>query len=173
MPLRHSLPRIRVLSRQQAVGIDCAAVRLFTLFCLARARHAGQPRTWAEVAVTVTDARGMACVKKRCFGREEDTDVVALAYAPVPGEGPGWMAEIFVNAERARCSAPCGRWSTAREFALYLAHGCDHLGGACDRTRSEQMRMRRRELRWIREADRLHPIEQLVRSRETRRKGRA
>jgi len=46
------------------------------------------------------------------------------------------------------------RGNAADELALYLAHGCDHLSGANDRTLRERRRMRRRELLWLAQARR-------------------
>ena len=39
----------------------------------------------------------------------------------------------------------------AHELALYIAHGCDHLAGEDDTTPAQRQRMRKRELRWLRE----------------------
>jgi ssRNA-specific RNase YbeY (16S rRNA maturation enzyme) len=69
--------------------------------------------------------------------------------------------EIVVNVERAAEAGP-GHWprtrgdrsAIARELALYIAHGCDHLCGADDASRVDRLRMRRRELRWLRAAER-------------------
>jgi ssRNA-specific RNase YbeY (16S rRNA maturation enzyme) len=61
---------------------------------------------------------------------------------------------VFVNAERARAEG-LRRGGVADELALYIAHGCDHLAGASDRTPAGRARMRRREQAWLAEARRL------------------
>jgi len=168
-----SPPRVRVINRQPIVRIAPAVVRALVAFCMNRTSHMPAARTWAEITVTITDSRTIARVKSHCFEREEVTDVVAIPYAPIAGEGQGWTAEVFVNAERAQKLARRWHWSTARELALYLAHGCDHLRGGTDRTRAGRLCMRRRELRWLRVASRLLDIESLATLRDRCRKGRS
>jgi ssRNA-specific RNase YbeY (16S rRNA maturation enzyme) len=72
----------------------------------------------------------------------------------MPGDNHMHSAEIFVNVERAVVTAQKRNgWSASKELALYIAHGCDHLiSGENDANAAERMRMRRRELRWLREA---------------------
>jgi rRNA maturation RNase YbeY len=101
------------------------------------------------------DDVGMRDVKARFFGQREPTDVIAFTYAPLPGEPPRRShGEILVNVERA-LARTSRRRSAGRELALYLAHGCDHLAGADDRTGRGRRAMRRRELRWVQAGHRL------------------
>ncbi len=74
---------------------------------------------------------------------------------------PWWMIvlyrirEIIVNIQRAveTASRIGKRWSKQKEFALYIAHGCDHLWGEDDHDDAGRKRMRRRELNWIKDLD--------------------
>lgn len=116
---------------------------------------------YAELTILVTDDAGIRAADRRCFGRDLATDVIACRYEPMPGE-PVASGEIIVNLERASRVAPAG-WSAARELALYLAHGLDHLTGADDATSEQRMRMRRRELRLLRLAGRAR-IEPILRA---------
>lgn len=86
------------------------------------------------------------------FGRPRPTDVITVSYDPLPGRTAPARAEIFVNAQRALA---IGRREprVARELALYLAHGLQHLAGASDRTPALRARMRRRERTWLRAAE--------------------
>ena len=80
------------------------------------------------------------------------TDVITQAYDAIPPEKPGLFGELFVNVDRARLAAPKrAGWSVAKELLLYVAHGMDHLSGADDHSSKDYARMRRRELRWLRE----------------------
>ncbi len=108
----------------------------------------------------------MTAVNEAVFGRRQSTDVVSVAYAPVPGAGD-WRGEVIVNAQRALQVGP-RHGGVAHELALYLAHGLDHLSGADDGTAAERQRMRRRELRWLRE-ERGWPLSGLVVEKERRR----
>lgn len=85
-------------------------------------------------------------------GVEGPTDVTTQGYEAIPPEPSGVYGELYVNAQRAVEAAPGRRgWSAAKELLLYVAHGMDHLGGADDAETADYDRMRRRELRWIRE----------------------
>jgi rRNA maturation RNase YbeY len=113
---------------------------------------------WSEVTVILADDAGIADVNRRVFGRDNPTDVISLRYPPVAAGDHGVTCEVIVNVQRAwdegmrRRSRP-RTWGPNQEFALYIAHGCDHLSGADDAGMSERRRMRRRELRWVREAE--------------------
>jgi probable rRNA maturation factor len=117
-----------------------------------RAQTRDPETQWGEVVVTLTDDDQIAEIKDRVFNRAEVTDVIALRYDPVPGIEPCTTAELFINVHRATLCTRRQGWNPSRELALYIAHGCDHLTGGVDDTEAEQRTMRRRELRWLREA---------------------
>jgi rRNA maturation RNase YbeY len=126
-------------------------------------------RPWDELAVVLTDDAGIAGINRECFGRPGVTDVIVCEYEPVPGEEGRFSAEIVVNLQRAvengrRLGRAGGHrhWGPDRELALYIAHGCDHLSGEDDRRKAGRMRMRRRELRWLRQAAAAGLLEGLV-----------
>ena len=108
---------------------------------------------WAEVSVVLTDDAGIAPVNRTFLDHARATDVITFTLLPMPGGGVGTCGEIHLNVERA-LEEGARRGNAADELALYLAHGCDHLTGANDRTVMDQRRMRRRELLWIRRARR-------------------
>ena len=108
------------------------------------------------------DDDASAAVNAAILGHAGPTDVITQQYAPVPGEPPGLLGEIFLNADQAVRAAPRRvGWTPDRELALYLAHGFDHLSGADDATPRERARMRRRELAWLRQLP-LTPLFQSV-----------
>ena len=118
-----------------------------------RARRLDPAGGWGDISVVITGHAGIRAVNRVHLGHDEVTDVISFRYDPVPGEADACDGEILVNAERAvERAAQAGRWSASRELALYIAHGMDHLAGADDATPAERMRMRRRELRWLRAA---------------------
>jgi ssRNA-specific RNase YbeY (16S rRNA maturation enzyme) len=115
----------------------------------------------------------MRGINQRCFGLPGFTDVISLRYDALPGEeGPG-NGEIVVNVQlaveegerRRRSKSRQGRWGPLQELALYLAHGCDHLSGASDDDPAGRRRMRRRELRWLKEASDRGMLEGLLKDR--------
>ena len=105
-----------------------------------------------ELSLVLTDDAGISQINRQYLGRQEPTDVISFRYSSLPGED-GATAEIFVNVERAVLVAPRHGGNPDRELALYIAHGCDHLTGEDDDTPAKRLRMRRRELRWLREAE--------------------
>lgn len=101
-----------------------------------------------ELTVVLTDDAAMPGYKAGCFGVRAQTDVVAQAYEAVPGVCPA-TAEVVLNAERARAEGGRRAGGAARELALYLAHGLDHLAGFDDDTPVRRRAMRRRETGWL------------------------
>ena len=86
--------------------------------------------------------------KAGCFGARLQTDVVAQAYAALPGVFPA-TAEMVVNAERALAEGRRRAGGPARELALYIAHGLDHLAGADDDTPSHHRAMHQHKTTWL------------------------
>lgn len=107
-------------------------------------------RKFAALSVILTDHQGMIPVHEAYFGCEETTDVVSLAYDPIPPEKNELSGEIVVNVQRAWEERRRG--SASEELALYIAHGCDHLAGADDDTEVRRQAMRKREQGWLRSA---------------------
>jgi len=142
-----------------------------------RAARIDPDRTWREISVVLTDDAGISALNEKFLGDPGATDVLSFGYDPLPGEAGGSSGEIVVSLERARTVATERRggrqpWDTSRELALYLAHGCDHLAGEDDRDEKARKRMRRRELRWLREADGLGLTSGLVAGQTAPRRGR-
>jgi len=107
-------------------------------------------RRWREICLVLTDDAGIEPLCRTYFGKPRATDVVSFLYQPMPGDDSRYSADIVVNVQRAVERGKHG--GADRELALYVAHGCDHLMGEDDATRAERLRMRRRELRWLRQA---------------------
>ena len=138
--------KIRLLNRQRALRVRLPAVRRLIQAPAHRAFPAEAP--FAELAVVLTDDAAMPAYKAGCFGYRAQTDVVTQAYAAVPGACAA-TAELVVNAERARAEGRQRPGGPARELALYLAHGLDHLAGADDDSPARRRAMRRRETAWL------------------------
>jgi len=119
-----------------------AALRRLIRTLASRAFPAEPP--CGELTVVLTDDAAMPAYKAGCFGVRVQTDVVTQAYAAVPGVCAA-TAELVVNAERAREEGRRRAGGPARELALYLAHGLDHLAGRDDDTPARRRAMRRRD----------------------------
>jgi len=116
---------------------------------MAKVKRLNRERSWDEISIVIMDDRGIAAVNSDYLGRARPTDVISFAYPP-DAEGLNWSGEVIVNLERA-LRAGGRRFDPVKELALYLAHGCDHLSDASDDTPPRRQRMRRRELRWLKE----------------------
>jgi rRNA maturation RNase YbeY len=118
---------------------------------------------WGELLLIITDDAGIAKINKDVFSRDNTTDVISVSYEPMPHISDKSTAELIVNIQRAiEVSARIGkRWNAQKEFALYIAHGCDHLWGEDDHTLPDRKRMRRRELNWLRELDKKSLLDDL------------
>lgn len=107
---------------------------------------------WGEVSVVLVGDKQSRAVNRAHLGHDYATDVISFNFDPVPGEPENEVSgEIVINVELACRLGPTYKGST-HELALYLAHGCDHLSGADDNTPERRRQMRRRELRWLKNA---------------------
>lgn len=168
--------RIEISNRQSLFRLARSRIRPFLTFLLGKFERPENLPGNMSLTLIVTDNHHMPEFKRLCFGIHEVTDVIATSYDPMPHEGV-WEAELVVNAERAadvvdgriRCtrlahlSPHAGQtWDLSCEFALYLAHGIDHLSGADDASPRERHRMRQRELKWLRDATRRGLLSELL-----------
>jgi len=124
-------------------------------FFMVKAAPDGGNNGWTEISLLLTDDDGIRKIKRQFFDVDCVTDVISFSSQPRPVEGKHRTAEIVVNVERA-CLEGMKRRGVEHEFALYLAHGCDHLAGCNDRTIKERKKMRRRELRWLKKAAKIN-----------------
>jgi rRNA maturation RNase YbeY len=110
----------------------------------------------------LTDDAGIKDLNAKLLGHPAATDVISLRYDPIPGDDSVRSVEIMVNVQRA---VEIGRDRNAsRELALYIAHGYNHLLNEDDADSKGRIRMRRRELRWLRQAHALGLVENLIAS---------
>ena len=157
--------RIEISNRQRALPVDARALRRLLAFFLARAaRHLPPGLRWGGLTAILVDDAAMRRCNRAVFRREEATDVITQAYAPATlAAADARDGEMVVNAQRARELGP-RHGGAARELALYLAHGVDHLTDADDATPVWRRRMRHRELRWRAAAGRAGLLQHLLRS---------
>ena len=103
-----------------------------------------------EISLVVTDNDGIKKINSSYFRKNSITDVISVYYQPVPGYNY-YIGEIIVNAEEALCSRYSSKtnWSPSKEFALYIAHGFDHICGGEDNTPHKRKVMLSRELQWL------------------------
>jgi len=142
---------VSIINQQNILKIQAPALRKLLQFFLMKSANRTGIR-WGEVSVVLVDDSGSRDVNEAYLGHAYATDVISFNLDPVPGEAdPGLCGEIIVNVEEARQKG-CLYGGANHELALYIAHGCDHLSGEDDQTPSQRQRMRRRELRWLKEA---------------------
>lgn len=141
--------------------INTLAIRkLATFFLVKSGRRAGL--AWGEVSIVLVDDRQSQEINRAHLGHDYATDVISFNFDPIPGDSATETSgEIVINVELA-CRLGTAYRGAAHELALYLAHGCDHLSGADDDTPQRRQQMRRRELRWLQEAEREGLMEPLI-----------
>jgi rRNA maturation RNase YbeY len=149
--------KIEIANSQSYCRIKSRAITALVLFFVKKACGDAAATCWQDITLHLTDNAGIKSVNKAVFSSNDVTDVISSTYSPIPGEESCLTGEIVVNAQRAvelttakRRAAV--RWTASEELALYIAHGCDHLSGEDDNSRTRRERMRRRELRWLKEA---------------------
>jgi rRNA maturation RNase YbeY len=139
---------VTVTNQQKKFRVSTARLRRLAVWL---AEQAGLQ--FSSLEILLTDNSGIVIANRAVFGRDYLTDVISLAYPPLPGE-TGGAGELIINVELAAREGARRAGGPARELALYLAHGCDHLAGANDATPLQRAAMRRRELCWLRAAAR-------------------
>jgi rRNA maturation RNase YbeY len=143
--------KIEINNSQSLRKVNRQKIKKLTNYLINQTRKVNPRKEWKEISVMLTDNNGICTVNRKHLSSSETTDVISFCYDPIPGDNNLYSAEIVVNIERAIENN--SRWTASRELALYIAHGCNHLTGADDQSRADRMRMRRRELRWLKEAD--------------------
>lgn len=144
---------ISVINDQKVRKVRIPEIRKLTEFMLGKSgRRAGIH--WGDVLLILADDATTRATNKAHLGHDHVTDVISFNLDPIPGDdASGAYAEIVVNVEQA-CRVGPRYGGPDHELALYIAHGCDHVAGEEDDTLPQRLRMRRRELRWIKEATR-------------------
>ncbi|MCX6996371.1 MAG: rRNA maturation RNAse YbeY [Kiritimatiellaeota bacterium] len=142
--------KVIVTNRQNAFRVSTAGIRRLTAWLLRFAvGGASSPaKSFNTIEIILTDDAGIVAVNQAVFGRAAITDVISQVYAPLPGE-QGRMGELVVNVALAARAGARRAGGPDRELALYLAHGCDHPGGARDATAAGRAAMLRRERGWL------------------------
>ena len=165
--------KILISNRQNACKLDTSRIRKLALLLMSHLRRLTGNKAWAEISLVFVNDTLIRRINKSYFRDPGVTDVISFRYTPLPGQGSAWSGEVIVNVEQALRARPGSRREQSRELALYLAHGCDHLSGATDAARAGYMRMRRRELRWLRQRPSSGYADNLITSiRKTRGKAR-
>ena len=116
--------------------------------------------TWSELSVLFCDDEAITQLKQQYFGLNEATDVISFRYDPLPGE-TGLTGEVIINVEQALRIGP-QHDGIPSELALYLAHGCDHLTGAEDKTDEGRRQMHDRDRAWVAAAAEAGLLNELV-----------
>ena len=119
-----------------------------------RLARLNKDRGWKEISIVLVDDTEISLVNRKHLAREGATDVISFCFEPIPGDNELFTGEVIVNIQRAVEVANGTKtgWDASRELALYIAHGCDHLLDESDYDPAGRKRMRRRELRWLKDA---------------------
>ena len=144
--------------------LNAGRIRRLTARLLQLAIKGSRRRPWGDLSVVFTNDAGIEAVNRLHLSRLGSTDVISFRYLPMPGEGRRLSGEVIVNVHRAVTAATARRgWSASQELSLYIAHGINHLAGGRDSTVAQRAQMRRRELRWLREAATRRQTRDLIR----------
>lgn len=98
-----------------------------------------------SISVVLVDDDYLLEVNRKFLGHDYRTDVVTFDL----GDGGLIEGEIYVSIDRARVQARRYGVTPEREILRLIVHGILHLTGWEDKTRSEKLRMRKRENTFI------------------------
>ena len=143
--------KIHIQNHQSLRTLQTQTLNRLLNWFMMQALKLAPERGFHTVTLQLLNDRGMTGINQSVFDRERPTDVISLTYDPIPGEDPMLEGEIFVNVERANQMAGAAL-PLEQEFALYLAHGCDHLAGSEDDTDEKKKTMLERNQQWVDEA---------------------
>jgi probable rRNA maturation factor len=142
---------VSIVNAQEARHIRRGNLKRLARFLLSRSAERSGFQ-WGDISIVLADHSTSQRVNRAHLGHDYPTDVITFHFAPVPGTDNRLTdGEILVNVEYA-CQRGHRYGGVQHELALYIAHGCDHLAGEDDQSSANRNRMRRRELRWLREA---------------------
>lgn len=138
-------------SLPKALGLTKAELKSAATFFAARS-SSRIGIAFHEVTVVLQDDAESDEAHRAIMNVEGATDVITQGYEAIPPEPEGVYGELYVNCDQALRVAPKRKgWSAAKELLLYVAHGMDHLSGADDHAPEDYERMRRRELKWLKD----------------------
>lgn len=149
--------RVLISRQQDALPVDARRLRRLARWLLDRAAELAPGFRLDELSIALVDDAGIAPVNERFVRHAGPTDVISFLFPDVA------TGEVLVNAERAVREARRRRQPPARELALYLAHGIQHLAGHDDATPPQRAAMARVQNRWLRGAERAGLIRPLAR----------
>lgn len=98
-------------------------------------------RSAGSISVILVDDEYLLDVNRKYLNHNYKTDVIAFDL----DEGESIEGEIYVSVDRARVQARRYKVSVEKEIMRLAVHGILHLAGWEDKSRSEKLRMRRRE----------------------------
>ena len=154
--------KIAINNNQALLKINKSDASSLVTFFMQKASRLLPDRQWADISLVITDNKLMSSVNHEFMDRDMTTDVLSFCFPPMPGTPELYSGEIFANAEIAATLKGDDPAGATRELALYIAHGCDHLMDEDDSDTPSRRRMRNRELRWLKEADKLKLLDSFV-----------
>lgn len=141
---------ISIINRQRRLRFNRRRLITLASFFMEKASAMNTRKSWVECSIVIVGEKEMIRINKQVLNHAGTTDVITLAYPTSPGEQPsGWRGELIVNIDEAQNMARQLGHPLLNELALYIAHGCQHLGGADDATPRERAAMSRRQLQWL------------------------
>jgi len=147
--------KIEINNRQKNCHPNITNIKKLVCKLMYKAIALAPELQWSEISIVLVNDEQIRDCKAQLFDIHEITDVISLRYDPIPGERNLYSGEIFANVQRAITHSARTRhgWTASKELSLYLAHGCDHLMNSSDYDRKGYLRMRRRELQWLKARD--------------------
>lgn len=136
--------KISVRNTQDSLRINAAFIKRMIRYVL---KDEGVTGT-GEIALCVSDDRGIRRLNKIYLGKDLPTDVLSF---DLSGNKAGLNADIIVSAETARAYSRKFHTEPAHELYLYVIHGVLHLLGYDDRTERQRTKMHRRELQLLKQ----------------------
>lgn len=144
-----------ITNLQRKIRINRPAWVILANWLMLKTQSMDPNRVWLECSVVFVGHRRMIAINEKVLQHEGTTDVITFHYPSLPGEPSGWRGEIVINTEEAIATGEERRGGVPHELALYLAHGCQHLGGADDQTSAERAAMSRRQGAWLKQAGKI------------------
>lgn len=105
----------------------------------------GERLNFDEVNIIFVDDDAIHDINKQFLNHDYPTDVISFDLSDESSN----VAEIYISIDRAIQQAKIYKVELQNELARLTAHGLLHLAGFDDKTRSEKLKMRKIENRYI------------------------
>lgn len=151
--------KINLINQQNKYQIQEIRIKKLLSFFISEIHQ--KTNKYDEISIIIINDDKMIDLNKTYFNKNSTTDVISFLYDPIPGEQNLYSGDIIINLDKVVNEGKI-RNNMNYELGFYLAHGFDHLNGNKDNTYIKRLIMHKREKKWLKNADKLNLLDNLI-----------